>query len=107
MQHLNKDINVIIKMQCCSLEAHSHLPVHSSSILPNWDCRQSLTHESISCRDKFSVVTFVEYTLTAIVIVVGLFLGLQFRLFQSRQKQMQMMVVCWNLVLIKLQKRNC
>lgn len=42
------------------------LPVHSSSILLKWAHKQSLTHESISCLDKLSVVTFVEYTLTAI-----------------------------------------
>lgn len=42
------------------------LPVHSSSILLNCAFKQSFTHNSISCRDRFSVVTFVEYTLTAI-----------------------------------------
>lgn len=33
----------------------------------NWALRQSLTQESISWRERFSVVTFVEYTLTAII----------------------------------------
>lgn len=43
-----------------------HSPVHNSSILENCDCRQSFTHDNISCRDKLSVVTLVEYTFTAI-----------------------------------------
>lgn len=43
------------------------LPVQSSSILPNCALKQSFTHNSISCRDKLSDVTFVEYTFTAIV----------------------------------------
>lgn len=46
---------------------HAYLPVQSSSILPNCALRQSFTHNSISCRDKLSDVTFVEYTFTAIV----------------------------------------
>lgn len=41
------------------------LPVHSSSIFENCDCRQSLTQANMSWRDRFSDVTFVEYTLTA------------------------------------------
>lgn len=44
-----------------------YLPVQSSSILLNCDDRQSFTHSSISWRDKLSDVTFVEYTLTAMV----------------------------------------
>lgn len=44
-----------------------HLPVHNSSILLNWEERQSFTHSSISWRDKLSVVTLVEYTFTAIL----------------------------------------
>lgn len=37
-----------------------NLPVHSSSILLNCALRQSFTHDSMSCLDRFSVVTFVE-----------------------------------------------
>lgn len=52
------------------------LPVQSSSILANCALRQSLTHKSMSCRDKFSDVTFVEYTFTAIVaLLILLFLA--------------------------------
>jgi len=43
-------------------------PVHSSSILVKFDAKQSLTHANISCRLRLSVVTFVEYTLTAAMI---------------------------------------
>jgi hypothetical protein len=46
-------------------------PVHSSSILVKFDAKQSLTHANISCRLRFSVVTFVEYTLTAAIIKTG------------------------------------
>merc|ERR1719350_846350 len=42
-------------------------PEHISSILTYLVCKQSLTQANISCRDKFSVVTDVLYTLTAIV----------------------------------------
>merc|ERR1719162_518982 len=41
-------------------------PEHISSILMYLVCKQSLTQANISCRDKFSVVTDVLYTLTAI-----------------------------------------
>merc|ERR1719350_721855 len=41
-------------------------PEHISSILTYLVCKQSLTQANISCRDKFSVVTDVLYTLTAI-----------------------------------------
>lgn len=52
------------------------LPVQSSSILANCALRQSLTHNNMSCRDKFSDVTFVEYTFTAIVaLLILLFLA--------------------------------
>lgn len=52
------------------------LPVHSSSILANCAFKQSFTHNSISCRDKFSDVTFVEYTFTAIVLMIVILLRL-------------------------------
>merc|ERR1740137_343865 len=42
-------------------------PEHISSILMYLVCKQSLTQANISCRDKFSVVTDVLYTLTAIL----------------------------------------
>merc|ERR1712008_228369 len=42
-------------------------PEHISSILTYLVCKQSLTQANISCRDKFSVVTDVLYTLTAIL----------------------------------------
>merc|ERR1712083_390298 len=38
-------------------------PEHISSILTYLVCKQSLTQANISCRDKFSVVTDVLYTL--------------------------------------------
>lgn len=55
-------------LEICSFFFYvSILPVQSSSILPNCALRQSFTHNSMSCRDKLSDVTFVEYTFTAIV----------------------------------------
>ncbi len=43
-------------------------PVHISSILEKCESRLLLTHASMSCLDRLSVVTDVEYTFTAIFI---------------------------------------
>ena len=40
-------------------------PVHISSIFVYFEAKQSLIHASISWRERLSVVTDVEYTLTA------------------------------------------
>ena len=45
-------------------------PLHISSILVKRESSDWLTQASMSCRERLSVVTDVEYTLTAILSVV-------------------------------------
>ena len=45
-------------------------PLHISSILAKRESSDWLTQASMSCRERLSVVTDVEYTLTAILSVV-------------------------------------